>query len=114
MKKKNQIKDIESENQKIKTKIEKAKSNYSISNLEKHKSKVNHHKSILMSYSPSKNKLDPLIKKIDSKATTSLANIVSYLYLLPFLTDQLTRLNCIEKRSQLKFGLQYQQDHVFA
>jgi len=57
------VKEIMSENQKIKHKIEHAKSNYSLQALAMHNSRVNAHKSILMAHSPSANKLDPLIKK---------------------------------------------------
>ena len=45
--KKNQIKDIETENQKIRDKIYKAKSNYSLKGLQKHRDNVTNARSIL-------------------------------------------------------------------
>ena len=75
--KKSVIKDIESENQKIKEKIDKAKSNYSLRALSNHKQKLKQHKHILMANSPSKGKLvDPLVRKIDNQGD-SLKSLVS-------------------------------------
>lgn len=75
--KKSVIKEIESENLKIREKIVNAKSNYSLRALSQHKQKMKQHKNILMANSPSKGKLvDPLVRKIDS-SSTSLSALVS-------------------------------------
>ena len=61
--KKNNVREIENENQKIKQKIEQAKSGYSLKALTKHKKAHKQHRQILMQQSPTSSRLDPLIRK---------------------------------------------------
>ena len=63
--KKNQTKDILNENLKIKSKIEKAKSIYSLNALDMHQKKFNEHKNILRSNSPAIVRNDPLVRKVN-------------------------------------------------
>ena len=63
--KKNQMSDINAQNKKIKAKIDNARSNYSLKQLDHHAKNFERHKTILMGQSPSVAKLDPLIRKID-------------------------------------------------
>ena len=63
--KKNQTKDILNENLKIKSKIEKAKSIYSLNALGMHQKKFNEHKNILRSNSPAIVRNDPLVRKVN-------------------------------------------------
>ena len=72
------IRDIESENQKIKAKIEQAKSNYSVKAFSKHINRLTKQKEILMSGSPSRQNLDPLVTKLQKvKFSNRVSNFVN-------------------------------------
>lgn len=113
--KKNIKKDIECENQKIRSKIENAKSHYTINDINKRNQVLNDHKNILFQQSPSIAKLDPLIRKIETSTIAS-SKKVSYMLIklhaailtqFTFVDSLLLRDKLVEACDTLPAGVRY-------